>query len=103
VLGLWPGENSQMCFISWVLALCCSSSFHLSHSVPVHAYMYGGALALCGALGLWLALEGAVPSRGRRWHRSGLSDGGGNGNGGALALCGAPGLWLALEGAVPSR
>jgi hypothetical protein len=101
VLGLWPGENSQMCFISWVLALCCSSSFHLSHSVPVHAY--GGALALCGALGLWLALEGAVPSRGRRWHRSGLSDGGGNGNGGALALCGAPGLWLALEGAVPSR
>ena len=46
----------------------------------------GGALALCGALGLWMALEGAVPSRGRRWHRSGLRDGGGNSNGVALAL-----------------
>ena len=46
----------------------------------------GGAPALCGALELWLALEGAVPSRGRRWHWSGLSDSGGNGNGGALAM-----------------
>jgi hypothetical protein len=46
----------------------------------------GVALALCGALGLWLALEGAVPSRGRRWHRSGLSDGGGNDKGVALSM-----------------
>jgi hypothetical protein len=55
------------------------------------------------ALGLWLALEGAVPSRGWRWHRSGLHDGGGNGNGVALTLGGALGLWLARKGAVPSR
>eukprot|EP01047_Picozoa_sp_COSAG01_P058007 COSAG01_NODE_6779_length_3502_cov_3.425213_4_plen_204_part_00 len=41
--------------------------------------------------GLWLALEGAVPSQGRRWHRSRLHDGGGNSNGAALTLCG--GRW----------
>eukprot|EP01047_Picozoa_sp_COSAG01_P038984 COSAG01_NODE_3193_length_6435_cov_5.956597_9_plen_62_part_00 len=58
---------------------------------------------MCGALGLWLALEGAVPSRGRRWHQSRLRDGGGNSNGVAPAVCGALGLWLAMEGAVPSR
>eukprot|EP01047_Picozoa_sp_COSAG01_P001476 COSAG01_NODE_34_length_34978_cov_45.798475_3_plen_73_part_00 len=41
---------------------------------------------------LGLALEGAVPSRGRRWHRSGLEDGG---TGGALAMGAALGLLLA--------
>eukprot|EP01047_Picozoa_sp_COSAG01_P027251 COSAG01_NODE_1793_length_9215_cov_16.655002_8_plen_92_part_00 len=43
----------------------------------------GGALALGAALGLLLALEGAVSSRGRCWHRSGLEDGGDGGTGGA--------------------
>eukprot|EP01047_Picozoa_sp_COSAG01_P079689 COSAG01_NODE_15211_length_1361_cov_1.740095_2_plen_56_part_01 len=42
--------------------------------------------------GLLLAREGAVPSRGRRWHQNGLQDGRDGGTGGALSLGAALGL-----------
>ena len=50
--------------------------------MPLHFALFthtarwrGGALSLGAALGLLLALEGAVPSLGRRWHGNGLQAG----------------------------